>query len=463
MSGRVLVVAYYFPPLGGVGVQRTLKYVKYLPNSGWKSIVLTPAKPAYTVRDASLLDELPPEISIERTGSFEPARLPNAVAGWLSRRRSAATGGSSDATVGPAGPSLLARALSKGMILWNRVWGLLQYPDAAIGWVGPGTKRGLAVHEAVPVDAIYSTSAPISCHLIAGRIAARTGLPWIADFRDPWIGNAFATPPRGWHAVQQRRIERKIVTGADMVVFATEGLRQAYATRYPWAADKMRVITNGYDRADLVAAARGEAAPIKRPGEAVAGRRFRLVYTGSLYGSHELQILLQGLEILVGRRPDVKDRLDIEFVGWLSAHNRVVAAKSAGSAAFGSMLRFTGFVPHAEAMRKAAASDALLQLLADDPRKGEIQGGKLMEYLGYDRQILAVVPDGAARDVLRELDWGILADPTPEGVAAGIERLLDEPAPTRLADPEGRYDRVNLAARLAGFLDEAVAAGRSRS
>lgn len=462
MSGRVLVVAYYFPPLGGVGVQRTLKYVKYLPGNGWRPVVLTPANPAYTVRDASLLDELPPDTSIERTGSFEPARFPNAVAARLNRGRSSAggsrsstSGGSGDATVGPAGASLPAKVLSKGMILWNRVWGLLLYPDAAVGWVGPAVKRGLAVHRAAPVDAIYSTSAPISCHLIAAKIAARTGLPWIADFRDPWIGNAFATPPRGWHAVQQRRIERRIVEGADMVVLATEGMRQAYASRYPDAAGKMRVITNGYDRADFTAAAEQAAAA-----EVSGGRRFRLVYTGSLYGAHELEILLAGLEILVGRRPEVKDRLEIEFVGWLSAHNRVVAAKVAGSPTLGSMLRFSGFVPHAEAMRRAAASDALLQLLADDPRKGEIQGGKLMEYLGYDRQILAVVPEGAARDVLRELDWGILADPTPEGVAAGIERLLSEPAPARRADPEGRYDRVNLAARLARLLDETVAAKR---
>jgi hypothetical protein len=123
------------------------------------------------------------------------------------------------------------------------------------------------------------------------------------------------------------------------------------------------------------------------------------------------------------------------------------------------MLRFSGFMPRAEAMRKAVASDALLQLIADDPRKGEVQGGKLMEYLGYDRQILAVVPEGQARQLLRELDWGIIADPTPQGVAAGLEQLLAAPAPTRRADPEGRYDRVNLAGRLAGYLDEVAGVG----
>ena len=479
MSGRVLVISYYFPPLGGVGVQRTLKYVKYLPGSGWQPIVVTPARPAYTVRDAILLDEIPADLQVERTGSFEPARFSNAVEAFLGRGRRPSSGAPADVAAAPpradrpagadrpAPAGLRAGLLMKGVILWNRVWGILLFPDAAVGWVGAATRRGLAVHKRSPVDVVYSTSGPISCHLIAGRIAARTGLPWVADFRDPWIGNAFATPPRGLHARQQRKMERKIVAGANLLVFPTEGVKEAYAERYPWAAGKMRVIPNGYDRADFPRLTDTDT-PTKDGGAVAEGagrggpgnRRFRLVYTGSLYGDRELEIFLDGLELLVGRRPEIRDGLDVEFVGWLGAHNRGVAAESERPDRLGSMVRFSGFMSHAEAMRRAAASDALLQLIADDPRKGEIQGGKLMEYLGYDKQILAVVPEGAARELLRELDWGILADPTPEGVAAGVERLLDSPAPARRADLEGRYDRVNLAGRLAGYLDQVAAASR---
>ena len=371
MAGCVLVVAYAFPPLGGVGVQRTLKYVKYLPQSGWQPIVLTAAKPAYPVRDAKLLDELPADLRVERTGSFEPARLPAAVASRFGRGPSAS---SIDATLGRTGTGRSARLLMKGMIAWNRIWGLLLFPDAAVGWVGPATRRGLAVHKRTPVDAIYSSSGPVSCHLIAGRIAARTGLPWIADFRDPWIGNSFATPPRGWHAIQQRRLERRIVEGADKLIFPTPGVAEAYEERYPWAAGKMCVIPNGYDRADLSTAERvtGDA---DRKADRTSERPFRLVYTGSLYGQHELEIFLHGLEILVERRPEMHDRLQVEFVGWLNAHNRDVATSYARSDRFGSMLRFSGFVPHTEAMRKVATSDALLQLIADEPHKGEVHGG----------------------------------------------------------------------------------------
>ena len=310
----------------------------------------------------------------------------------------------------PAPSGLRARLLMKGVILWNRVWGALLFPDAAAGWVGAATRRGLAIHEKTPVDVVYSTSGPISCHLIAGRIAARTGLPWVADFRDPWIGNAFATPPRGLNARRQRTVERKIVDGADRLIFPTKGVMEAYAERYPWAAGKMRVIPNGYDRADFprssAAAGDERGARDARRNDAADrandasgdrdGRRFRLVYTGSLYGDHELEIFLDGLELLVGRRPEVRDRLDVEFVGWLGAHSRGVAAEYERPDRLGSMVRFAGFVSHVEALRRASAADALLQLIADDPRKGEIQGGKLMEYLGQDKRILAAVPEGVA-------------------------------------------------------------------
>jgi glycosyltransferase involved in cell wall biosynthesis len=470
VSGRVLVVVYYFPPLGGVGVQRTLKYVTYLPKWGWRPSVLTPRNPAYTVRDPSLVASLPRDLEVIRTACFEPGTLPNAVLRRLSRPDST---GATDLNGRPTRGGLAGRLIWKSMILWGRLWHKVLFPDSQVWWVPFGSRAGRKVHKATPFDVVYSTSAPISGHIIAARIAAKTGLPWVADFRDPWIGNAFAPPAGGLTAWRQRRLERKIVEQADLLVFATDGLLEAYAARYPQAAAKMRVIPNGYDRADLPAPAdsapevpsgatpAGETLGAASPAPAYAAphpatRPFRLIYTGSLFGDRELSLFLEGLDLLAGRRPEVANRLEVEFVGWLSSHSRTIAAQYSANERIGPMLRFSGFLPRIDAMRKAVAADALLQLIADDPRKGEVQGGKLMEYLGYDRQILAVVPEGQARQLLRELDWGIIADPTPEGVAAGLEQLLAAPAPTRRADPQGRYDRVNLARELAGYLDEAA-------
>lgn len=453
--GRVLMVAYNFPPVGGVGMLRTLKYATYLPDAGWEPVVLTAKDPTGFLDDDAVRN-LPPALQVERALSPEPAKLRRLLGRTARNVLGAAKGARSrpGASV-PSTPSAAAPAVEAHPVpawqkqaasLWAAAARTTCYPDDEVGWVPFAIARGLEVHRRGPIDVIYSSSPPVSCHLAAAVIARRTDRPWVADFRDPWIGNAFAEPASGIRAELQRRIERRIVENADRVVFASEGLTEAYAARYPWARRRFVTIPNGYDRADLDAAG-ADARP------AAAGR-FHLVYGGSIYGEHELEIFLEGLERLVAARPEVRDRLSVEFIGWMNLHNQAVADSYAAADRLGAMLTFTSFMPHREAVARLSRADALLQIIADEPNKDQIQGGKLMEYVGLDRQILAVVPRGRARELLAELDWGIVADPTAAGVAAGLERLLATPTPNRRADAEGRYDRVNLTRRFAAVLDE---------
>jgi glycosyltransferase involved in cell wall biosynthesis len=456
MPRRVLVVAYNFPPVGGVGILRTLKYVTYLPASGWEPIVLTARNPGVAMRDEDSERNLPPGLRVERAFSPEPTKL-RRVLGLAARRLWRAGGPARGSGAGAAGavadasvtPRRASPWLSRLSTAWVGATHLMFYPDEQIAWALFALRRGLAVVRDTPIDVVYSSSAPISGHLAAALIAHKAGLPWVADFRDPWIGNAFAVRPRGLHAYLQRRIESRIVRLADRVVFPTFGVAEAYARRYPRAAHRFVVIPNGYDRTDFP-----DRPASSRP---ASDGRFHLAYGGSLYGERELELFLEGLDLLVARRPEVPDRLTVDFIGWLSLHNQAIAGRYSAPTRLGPMLDFAGFLPHREAVARLAAADALLQVIGDGPGKGQIQGAKLMEYVGLDRPILAVVPEGDARALLRELDWGIVADPTPEGVADGIERLLAAPRPTRPADPEGRYDRVNLTRRLAGLLDEVVA------
>ena len=233
---------------------------------------------------------------------------------------------------------------------------------------------------------------------------------------------------------------------ADRLVFATAGISDAYAVRYPGAANRFHVITNGYDRSDFPTA----------PGAQTPSRdgRFRLTYAGSVYGDRELELFLDGVELLLERSPALHEKLEIEFVGWFNLYNQTVAARYSTPDRLGSVLRFTGLLPHKEALGHLLDADALLQVIGDGRNRSVVVGGKLVEYVGLDRQIFAVVPEGDARRVLRELDWGIVADPTPQGVAEGLERLLVARPPNRRADPEGLYDRVNLTGRLAGVLED---------
>jgi glycosyltransferase involved in cell wall biosynthesis len=462
MAGRVLVVTYYFPPTGGIGYLRTFKYVTYLPKWGWDPVVLTVADAGESLRDPEALRLVPPDLPVVRTRSPEPIKFRRSL-GRLVRRVRHSGGAAASPGSGPAA-SGSSVASGGGWGPFARVWSAfvkaVSFPDQQVGWVPFAVRAGARAARRNRATAVYSSSGPISAHVAAGLIARRTGLPWVADFRDPWIGNAFAAPLPGWQRSLQRRLERWIVARADRVVFATRGLLDAYATRYPAHASKFRFIPNGYDRNDLPASVR-EAAPggstYASPPHASPDRPYRLLYAGSVYGEHELEIFLDGLELLFSRRPELRDRVRVEYVGWLNLHNQAVAAAHDTPDRLAGVVSYTGFLPHEQAVVRMAAADALFNVIADEPEKWRIASGKLPEYLGLDRQIIAFVPEGSARELLRSVDWGIVADPTHEGVADGIERAMATPVPARRADPNGRYDRVNLAEELAAILDNVTA------
>jgi len=187
---------------------------------------------------------------------------------------------------------------------------------------------------------------------------------------------------------------------------------------------------------------------------------FHILYAGSLYRAQELEIFLLGVDRLLARRPDLRARLRVDFVGTVNEANARLSAEFERPERLGGIVGFEGFMPRSRTLARMAGADALLQLMPDVPGADLFVGGKLLEYLAFDRPILAVMPSGEGRDLVEGLAAGIVADVEPASVADALERLLDRtPAPAP-ADPEGRYDRANLAARLARVLDGVVEEGR---
>lgn len=447
MPGRVLVVTYYFPPVGGVGVQRTLKYVTYLPRWGWQPVVVAPRDPGSPIRDESLMAEVRPDLEIHRSLSLEPSRARRALSNRLGGRGSAvAEKSTADQPARRRGrlDSLARSPLLLGASLWSRVWEAILFPDEAVAWFPFGARSGRRVARTSSIDVVYSTSPPISAHLVAGMVKRATGKPWVADFRDPWVGNSFAAHSSGIKQRLSRRTERWIVERADRVVLAVEELQEMFVARYPRMAHKFVCIPNGYDLSDLAGL---EPAP-PQPG------RFVVLYAGSLYRPHELEAFLLGVERLVARRPDLRQRLRVEFVGRANEENRRLAETYTAPHRIGDVVSFEGFVPRREALARMAGADALLQLMPAEPGASMFVGGKLMEYLAFGRPILAVMPPGEGRRLVESVPVGRSADVEPESIAAALERLVDDPPPLGPADPTGRYDRVNLAGELAGLLDQ---------
>ncbi len=464
MPGRVMVVAYNFPPIGGTGVQRTLKYVTYLPQSGWQPVVLTARNPGTLPRDEEAERRLPTDLVVERAFSPEPIKLRRAL-GRVARRAAALrpkgaaggptpAGGASNASmppptaVGEARPAARLRDYGGLAGIWGRLERLTFFPDPEVGWVPFAVRLGLEAHREAPVDIVYSSAGPFSSHLAAALIAVRAGLPWVADFRDPWVGNAFAAQLPSVHAALQMQIERRFVHLAARSVFATAGLTAAYSARYPQAAGRFLTIPNGYDRSDL-------ARIVPEPPPVPDG--FHLLFAGSLYRPDELEVFLLGVERLLSRRPDLRQKLRVDFVGQVNEMNTGIAAQFETPDRLGGVVAFEGFMPRPRVLARMAGADALLQLMSDVGGADVFVGGKLLEYLAFDRPILAVMPPGDGRALVERLPTGIVSDVRPDAIADALERLLDRtPAPAP-SDPAGQFDRVNLARRLAQVLDEVVA------
>jgi glycosyltransferase involved in cell wall biosynthesis len=426
---RVLYLAYFFPPLGGAGVQRSLKFTRYLPEHQWLPHVLTgPA--GYWIRDETLLDELDPRVQVERVGHWG--------ARWM--------GGAGTAT----------RRSGRQIHLLRRISRLFLVPDAYIAWSRAAAAHGEALGGRYRFDAIVSTSSPDSAHLAGARLQRRLGVPWIADFRDPWTRRMAYAPPTQLHDRWHRRLERAVLRHADRVVVTSEATREDFLNRTRGLPpDRVVVIPNGYDEADFSAAEEW----IARAGEG-AGQIPPILHAGQLNPERPIGPYLAGLRHLLERDPQTAQRAATLFLGaHYDGHLQEVRA-----AGLQSLVTFEGNRPHVESVAALLRAHVLLLLEQNSERGRLILPGKIWEYARAGRPILALVPPGGAADrLVRELDAGRVVDPArPDQVAAGIAGLLAR-------SPDSGAERVKLASferralttKLARVLDEA-SAKRSR-
>lgn len=462
-SRPALMVLFHFPPLEGVAVPRNVRNVESLPHFGWSPVVVCPSHDGAT-EDGSYAVTGNHEVRVIRARNFEPRHLRgivDPVRELVSGRRStghhrgpyepeansvsiSTAAGSDDGSVASADPA--------PSWLW-RLYGLLSFPDSQVLWFPFALVAALRAHREERFEVIYSTAAPITAHLVAGAVKRLTGVPWVAEFRDPWVGSPVAAGPGRRSPWLHRRLrvplERWIIGSADRIVFVSPSTTRLYRRRYPDAAP-MVTVTNGHDRND---------APDERP-TAAARDGYRIVWTGTLDRPEELRIFLTGLEALTRRRPDLVVALQVDFYGRVAEPCRAIADQFL-LGPLGHIIRFPGFVPRAVAIRAIAEADAALIMLGPAPGMGQFVPSKLFEYLGQDRQVLAMLPPGDARDILTELDWGVIAEPDPDDVDRALERLLANSPPGRPADPEGRYDREMLVERLAETFTAAAAPTRA--
>ena len=269
----VLVIANIFPPAGGAGVQRTAKFVKYLPHFGWEPIVLTPNRITSPMRDDSLLRDIPPNTRIIRTFTLEPMEE--------------------------------ARRISAFYFLYGALR-VLSIPDLSIWWVPWGIWHGYRELRRKAVDAIYVTGSPFSSYFIGVALKKLTGIPLVIDFRDGWTMDPnynFWWVLR-WRNPIERLMQDAVVSYADKVIVVAEGMRDSFVTRYG-DEEVFVTIRNGFDPDDFV-----------EPRAGLEKGRFNIVYTGNLWiPSSRPDAFLRAVKRIVEEDTDVRKDLSVTFVG----------------------------------------------------------------------------------------------------------------------------------------------------
>lgn len=419
---RVLIIAYYWPPNAGVGVYRWLKFTKYLPQFGWQPVVYTPENPELMAVDEHLVQDIPPEAEVIKAPITEPYA-------WYKRL----TGKKSDERL------QTAFLREEGGSSWkedmaNWVRSNFFIPDARVWWVKPSVRRLEAYLKQHPVDVIVTTGSPHSLHLIGRELKKRTGLPWVADFRDPWTNIDFYPQLKLTRLAdaEQHRLERAVLTEADLTLTVS----------WTWAEElrdlggkRVEVITNGFDTDDLPEA----AAPLDA--------EWSLVHVGSISGTRDVPELWKALAARIERDAEFRSKFRLRLVGAVD-HTVQRSIEEAGLTAFVERI---GQVGHEEALHHMQRARTLLLPVNDTPNASGFLPAKVFEYLSVGRPILAIGPAGA--DIERVLGGAhaFVVRGDQEAMLKAVDGLF---ATTNAAEMNvGHFDRKHLTGRLAELLD----------
>jgi len=430
MTLRALVVSYAFPPVGGAGVQRMLKLVKYLPEHGVTPCVLTARDASVPLSDDSLLREIPAGMPVLRARTLEPAYGAKSLGWQAAARRS---------------PSLTTRALKSVVGLGRK----LLVPDPQILWLPPATSSLLHRLRTGSDDVVLISGPPFSQFLMTPFVRSFAKTPVVLDYRDEWTTTSSIYEMSSFSRAGAA-LERAVLERANVVTTATAEFRERLLERFPFL-DPARTITipNGYDPADF---------DVELP--APPSDRCVIGYTGTVFRLTSARGFLAGLARFHERSPELARDLRVRFVG------RIVETEAdafEGSERLG--VERLGYLPHTRALAELSASHVALCLLDDVDGAERVYPAKIFEIMRLGRRCLALTAEGALARLVREHGAGDVVGPRDvEGIAAALERIVADFRAGKLSEWRGasnveRFDRRRQAGEFAEALRLAVASG----
>ncbi len=437
---RVLFVAYQFPPVGGVGVHRVTKFVKYLPQFGWNSSVLTVSNPSVPLHDESLLKDIPAGTVIRRAKTFEP--------GYGLKKKVSGGNGSGRKNRFVSGIKSFVRTVGNTAL----------QPDSQVLWHPRAYREGVRILNDLHHDAIIATGPPFSSLLLGAKLAKKTGLPLILDYRDEWdISNAY------WENKQQGKFSNWLQTrqqdyalrAADVVLATTPSSSQAISEVANLAGSRAKsaFIYNGFDPDDYP----DTTASVKKDyGNGTS--RFRLSFIGTLWNLNSIEPIIAALEKLCKTSPLIAAEIELLLAGRRTEDQDAIVDRLQGQPVAVTRLPF---IDHSEAVQLMQTSDSLLMINSDLPKTQRIINAKTFEYMAAKRPMFVVAPKGDVWDLVQDLPGTVLCEPKQ------IERITDQLAMLveqhrcgfvhSASDWEiDQYHRKALAGELASLLNSTV-------
>lgn len=372
---NVLVIAYYFPPLGLSGVQRTLKFVKYLPQYGWNPTVLTVEARGYFAKDEGLLHEIEGlPVEIVRTHSIDPLHFFRKF----------------DIVKMPS-----ARVHS-------RMSKLSQYffiPDNKIGWKKKALEIAREILSKKKFDVIFATAPPYTSFLIGTQLKKEFRIPLVVDYRDPWLKNPLHFYLTPLHRIVHRKLEAYTLRHADHVITINRIIKEQIIREYPNITHHgISIIQQGYDEEDFKPY-RSDV-QTKRP-------TLRITHAGTFYFNRTPKYLLLSLKSFFEIEPTAKQNIQVSFIGNFRSED-VQLIQTLG---LQNNVILHGYLPHDQCIKELMDSDVLFMMLGKGVGVEIASTGKLYEYFGARKTILASVPDGAAKQILIQAGGAFITSP----------------------------------------------------
>ena len=372
---KVLVIAYYYPPLGLSGVQRTLKFTKYMKSYNWEPTVITTGNVAYFAHDFSLLKEAEESgVKIIRTEAYDV----NAILGKQYNTVSMPK-------------EFIRRTLS-------RISKVLFIPDNKNSWAKKAYKVAKELLQKEKFDIIFVSVPPYSGFVTASKLKKEFGIPLFVDYRDLWYGNHFAFYPTPYHRYKHKKLEYKALRAADKVVAINRKIKEKILLNYPFLSfNDVMLIPHGFDPADF------ESSQEKIE----HSHKMKLTYAGIFYENITPEYFLKAFKQLSVERPDIAANIELEFIGYLRKENK----KLITDLGINEFVRDHGYLEHVETVKKLKASDVLWMMIGKIHNADTISTSKLYEYFGTRKPILGCLVEGTAKSALQEYGASFITAP----------------------------------------------------